>query len=187
MFFEENAENQAITRIQYAKQLLDEQEEVVKKEEYVKNLLKEDYVNTVRSFKTRYDYVEIFKDAHHQIGKKLKKERPQLETLKSYIMEDFLNNDKAFKLTDIISCGYEGYAWHIEFEGYGKKFYIAIPIKKKLYPENIVHANNGMFAFILRESDSYMKVLEQSYKIEDISNFIKEYFELKTGEERKNA
>ena len=105
MFFEENPENQAITRIEYAKRLLDEQEEVVKKEEYVKNLLKEDYVNTVRSFKTRYDYVEIFKDAHLQLGEKLKKERPQLETLKHFVMEDFLNNDKTFKLTNIISLG----------------------------------------------------------------------------------
>lgn len=180
MFFEENPENQAITRIEYAKRLLDEQEEIVKKEEYVKNLLKEDYVNTVRSFKTRYDYVEIFKDAHLQLGKKLKKERPQLETLKHFIMEDFLNNDKTFKLTNIISLGYEGYSWNIEFEGYGKKFYISIPIKKKLYSCNIEHANNGMFAFILKESDSYMKVLEQSYKIEDISNFIKKYFKLKS-------
>ena len=105
------------------------------------------------------------------------------KTLKSWMLNDFLSNDKNFKLTRIISCGYESYAWSIEFEGYKKTFRIEIPMMKSLTVENIGSAHDGMFAFCVKTSEVSWSTLKKSYKIKDISDFIREYFELDKVEE----
>ena len=172
-------ENQSFIRdIEYVKGLYDAQVNKVKQEEYMKDLLFADYVRKVKSHKSRYDYIDIFKDAISQIGKKTKKERPQLETVKDFVVEDFLNGDKSFKLTNIINCGYEGYAYEVVFEGYGQVFYIDIPVMKNITTENIEYAHNGMFVFAVKESEYCWSVKKMCYDIEEMAKFIKEYFEL---------
>lgn len=162
--------------IGYSKKLYDEQVSKVKKEEYIKSLLLEDYVQKIRSHRSRYDCVDIFGKAQDEVGKRLKKERPHLETIKDFVMEDFLNNDKTFKLDKIIRCGMEGYAWRLEFKGYGKTSFIEIPIMKHINSKNLEHANYGMFTFGIYESDHVYSVLKRSYEIEAIAGFIKAYF-----------
>ena len=44
--------------------------------------------------------------------------------------------------------------------------------------KNFEYAYNGMFTFAVKESNCVWAVKEKSYKIEDISEYIKEYFEL---------
>ncbi len=170
-----NEENHVLEKIDYAKWLHEEQVKRVEKEEYIKALLLEDYINQIRQYITRYDFVDIFPCAQKEVGKKLKKERPHLETIKTFILEDFFSNDKTFKLQKIVSCGYEGYAWKIEFAGYGKTVFIEIPVKKHLTPENVHYAHDGMFAFGVYECEYYMTVLKKSYDIKAMADYIKEW------------
>lgn len=169
-------ENDIISKIKYAKTLYEAQVWKVEKEEYVKKLLLEDYAKQIRAHRSRYDLVGIFSEAQKEIGAKLKKDRPNLETIKRFIMKDFLNNDKNFKLTEIISLGYECYGWQIEFKGYGKRIAIEIPMVSRITAENIKCANYGMFTFGIWESDHCLQILKRSYKIGEISETIKKHF-----------
>ena len=174
----ENDKHTAIDNIEYSKNLYDTQKKKVEQEQYVEKLLFADYVDRVKANTSQYDYVNIFHAAQQEVGKKLKREREHLEILKTFVMKDFLNNDKNFKLTGILSGGYECYYWSIRFEGYGKTFYIQIPIMQNINVKNIEYANYGKFALVLEEDECYLRTLKSSYKIEDIAQFVKEYFEL---------
>ena len=173
---EEEYEAATMKNITYAKALYEAQVQKVKKEEYIKKLLLEDYVDHIRQHKSRYDYVNIFGKAQDEVGKRLKKDRPHYETVKQFLMDDFLNNDKTFKLIKIISGGYEGYYWRFEFTGYGKTSFIEIPVMSRLTSDNIEYANHGMFVFGVYDSESCYRVLKKSYSIKEISEFIKDYF-----------
>lgn len=170
-----------IKDIEYVKGMYDKQVNKVKQEEYMKDLLFADYVRKVKRHKSRYDYIgdNTFKEAQSQIGKKTKKERGKLEVLKGFIMEDFLNNNKNFKLTEIISGGYESYVWHINFEYFGNTIQITIPMMDSITVENIKYAYDGMFAFSIKEGSCCWSVKKMSYKIEEVAEYIKEYFQLK--------
>lgn len=170
-------ENKVIKNIEYAKSLYDSQVQKVRNEEYIKSLIFEDYVKTIKQNVSRYDYIDIFREAQKELKEKVRGKNTKLGTLKSFIMEDFLDNDKNFKLVDIISCGFEDYAWAIYFEGYKKSFCIDIPMMKNLTTENIEYARYGKFSFSVKEGECIWSTLKESYKIEDIANSIKNYFE----------
>lgn len=175
-----------IADIEYVKGMYEAQVHKVKQEEYMKDLLFADFVRKVKSHKSRYDLMEnIFKEAQSQIGKKKKKERAQLEVIKSFIMEDFLNDNKNFKLTEIVSVGYEGYVWRIEFEYFSHIIQITIPIMDNINVQNIKYAYDGMFAFSVKEGSCRWSVKKKSYKIEDIAEYIKEYFNLCESDEKE--
>lgn len=177
--FYDYMEEDPIAKIEYSKGLYNDQVHKVEKEEHIKNLLFADYVSKVRSHKSRYDLMEnIFTDARSQIGKKKKKERERLSVLEDFIRDDFLSSSKDFKITNIMSGGYESYYWSVEFEGYGQTFYIQIPNMKQINVGNIKYAYDGMFAFIVRDSSVSCTVKKMSYKIEDIAEYIKSYFGL---------
>lgn len=168
-----------VVEIEYAKKLYDAQVEKAKQETYIRNLLKVNYVNQIKANMTRYDIVdEIFRKAHGQVNEKLKKNRKELETIKGFIIDDFLNGSRNFKLKEIICCGYDNYSWAVQFEGYGQTFQIIIPMRKNLSVNNIESAHNGMFAFSIEESSGIWYLKKTSYKIEDVAEYIKEYFEL---------
>ena len=183
MIYWEYEEDKKLKDIEYAKNLYDLQVDKVKQEKYIENLLLEDYVRKIKQNISRYDLVDLFRTAQDEMNEKLKKNRTNFETLKSWIMDDFLSNDKNFKLTSIVSCGYENYAWSIEFKGYGKTFRIEIPIMKNLTTKNIEYSHKGMFTFVVKESEVSWSTLAASYKIKDVSDFIREYFELDKVEE----
>ena len=170
-----------IDAIEYAKKMYDAQVKRVNEETYICNVLKVNYVNEVKFVITRYDLInDTFRKACGQVNEKLQKNKKEFEMIKSYLYEDFLdgNRSNAFKLKEIICCGYEGYAWSVKFEGYGKTFQITIPIKNNINTRNIESAYNGMFAFHVEEKEHIWTLMKKSYRIEDISNFIKEYFNL---------
>lgn len=176
----EDRDEKAMMDIEYAKSLCELQNYNVKREQHIEKLLLEDYVRTIKSYITRYDMFDsdIFQKAQNQRDKKLKKDRPQFETMKSLIISDFLNGDKNWKLTNIMSCGMEGYAWSFEFKGYDKTIFIEIPYKRKLTVENFEYARYGMFAFAVRTGRSSIETIKTSYKIEDIVEAVKKYFNL---------
>lgn len=168
-----------IADIEYVRGMYESQVHKVNQEKYMRDLLFFDYVRKVRSHKSRYDYMEnIFKEAQNQIGKKKKKEREQLSVLEEFIRDDFFNDDKSFKITKIISGGYEHYYWHIEIEGYGHAVKVIIPNMNSITTKNFEHAHNGMFVFAVKDSEYSWSWKKTSYKIEDIAECIKEYFKL---------
>lgn len=176
-FYDDESQN-FLRDIEYVKGLYESQVSKVKQEEYMKDLLFADYVRKVRCHQSRYDYIEnIFKEAQSQIGKKKKREREQLSVLEEFIRDDFFNNSNSFKITKIISGGYEGYYWGIELEGYGQTVEITIPNMNHITTKNFEYANKGMFVFSVRDTCCHF-VKKMSYKIEDIAEYIKEYFQL---------
>lgn len=172
---EDEYESAILRKIAYARELYEAQVKKAEKEEYIKNVLLEDYVNQIREHRSRYDYVDIIGMAQKEVGKRLKKDRPHLETLKRFLMEDFLNNDKNFKLTKIISGGYEGYYWRFEFTAYGKTVYIEIPVMSRLTKDNIEYAHYGMFAFGVYESEHCSRMLKGTYEMKELAGFIKDW------------
>jgi signal transduction histidine kinase len=175
----DSREENLVEEIEYVKSMYDTQALKVKQEEYVKNLMFADYVQRVKSNKSRYDYLgSVLKAAQEQIGKKKKKEREQLSTIESFMRDDFLNNDNSFKITKIIIGGYEGYYWSVEFEGRGQTFSITIPVMDNINTKNIQYAYDGMFAFSVKESDSWWTLKKKSYKIKELAEYIKSYFGL---------
>lgn len=173
-------ENQSFIKdIEYVKGMYDAQVNKVKQEEYMRDLLFADYVRKVKCHKSRYDLMEnIFKEAQGQIGKKKKKEREQLTALEEFIRDDFFNDNPNFKITRIMSGGYEGYYWSVEFEGYGQTVRIVIPNMNNIGIDNIKYAHDGMFAFMVKDSEISCTVKKTSYKIEDVAEYIKSYFGL---------
>jgi hypothetical protein len=176
----EDRDVKAIKDIEYAKSLYELQNYNVKREQHIEKLLLEDYVRTIKSYTSRYDYLdyETFQKAQNQRNEKLKKDRPQFELMKSLIINDFLNEDKNWKLVNIMSCGFESYCWSFEFEGYGETIYIEIPDKRKLTVKNFEYARHGMFAFMVKTGKSSRETIKTSYKIEDIAEAVKEHFKL---------
>lgn len=178
----EDEETRVIKNIEYVKALYNTQKEKVKNEKYIENLLLEDYVRAIKKNTSRYDLINLFRDAQNELKEKAKSKRKNLETLKEFMLDDFLNNDNNFKLTEIIACGYEDYAWAITFEGYNKTFRIDIPMMKNLSTTNIEYAGHGTFSFIIKDGYNSWEVLKRSYKIKDIANYIKDYFKLENDE-----
>lgn len=174
-----------LEEIEYSKSLYVSQVAAVKKEERVCELLHNDFIRAIREYKTRYDFItDLFQKAQNQRHEKHKKDRRDYETVKHFIIDDFFNKDKTFKLTNITSCGWESYGWNFEFTGYGKVCHVEIPVKSRLTPDNLKYMHEGMFAFSVQESEHCWAVLKKSYEIDEMAAFIKEYFELdkKEGE-----
>ena len=177
-FYDYKKEN-PIAEIEYVRGMYEAQIHKVKQEEYMKDLLFADYVRKVRNHKSRYDYIEnVIKEAQGQIGKKKKKEREQLSVLEEFIRDDFFSGSCNFKITKVINGGYEGYYWSIELDGYGQTVGIQIPNMNNITTKNFEHAYNGKFVFFVRDSSVGTSVKKMSYKIEDIAEYIKEYFNL---------
>ena len=177
--FYDYMEEDPIAKIEYSKGLYNDQVHKVEKEEYIKNLLFADYVGKVKRHQSRYDFIEnVIKEAQSQVGKKKKKEREQLSVLENFIREDFFNGDNSFKITHITSGGYESYSYSVELEGYGQTVIISIPMMSNINVQNFEHAYKGMFAFSVKESQYCQSIKKMSYKIEEVAEYIKEYFDL---------
>ena len=170
-------ESSILKKIAYARELYEVQVKEAERAEYIKNVMLQDYVNQIKEHRSHYDLIDIFSKAQKEVGEKLKKNRPHYESLKRFLMEDFLNRDKNFKLVNLISGGYEGYYWRFELTGYGKTIYIDVPIMARLTPKNVEYAHYGMFAFGVYESDSCYTMLKGTYEMKELAATIKEWVE----------
>lgn len=172
-------EKDPVVDIEYVKGMYDAQVHKVQQEEYMRDLLFADFVKKVKKNVSRYDLMEnIFKEAQSQIDKKKKKERERLAALEEFMQDDFFDSDYHFKITAIISGGYESYYWDVELEGYGQTVRITIPNMKNIGIDNIGHAHDGKFVFAVKESSCCWSIKKTSYKIKEVAEYIKEYFEL---------
>ena len=151
--------------------------------QYIERLVFMDYVKTIKSQKTTWDYrIPMIKAARDEIDKTKKKERENISYIENMIIDDFLKfGDNKIKITGITQGGYEGCYWDLTFHFYnGKKleedeYIIEIPSRDNVHPSNIDWAG-GKFRFSKRTSDSCITVLFQSYEEEKLAEQIKEYF-----------
>lgn len=166
--------------VEGAKKMWENQKLKVEQEKYIEKLIFSDFVNSVRNLPSRYAFSEkFFADAHKEIGKKLKKDRPNLDLLNGMIVCDFFNEDRKFKITGIIACGMDTYGYDIVLKGYGKEVCIFIPRYRNITEKNIEFAKDGKYAFgVMDEGKSWSRTtLILDYDTEKIAQFIKEYFE----------
>lgn len=153
--------------------------------QYIERLVFADYVSSIRSFKTTWDYrTTAIENARSEIGKTKKKERENLSYLEKSLKEDFFANEAWVepKVTDILSGGFEGYYWLIYFKICDVEYGIQIPVRGALTTKNIEYANHGKFVFIKKISESYTKVLFSGWTESELSKQIEEYFKKEANE-----
>lgn len=158
------------------------QKKKVEHEKYIEDLMFHDLVVKISSLTTvsRYDYfINIFSKARSQIGLKTKKEREDLDLLTGFLLEDFFDNNKDFKLTGISTGGYDACYYRFDFKYKDANIFIQIPIYKHIDTSNIEFASYGKFCFGIYKSSCFYSVLKSSYRISEVAEFIKEYFGLK--------
>ena len=146
----------------------------------VSELMYENYVGSVRAFKTFWDTADSIIEkawSENQLDKKKKSEREQLIFLEYKIKEVFFKNKYDVKITSILSQGmYERYGWSIHLLINGKEYEINIPIRQNLTVANFVDARRGQFVFFEKQNDACWSGLKSAYTEEEIADWIEEYF-----------
>lgn len=173
------------------KERWEKQCEVTKDAKYIEDLILKDLVQTVKSYQLPYDYVpDIIQAARAQQKEKYKKDRKDFHTIESWLVRDFFCGDKRFKLTSIVSGGWEDYYYSFHFtcqaneEEAIPKYSIQIPIKKRLSIDNIAAAAWGQLEFLIQESEYCHCVKHKCYDIDGMAKYIKDYFNLKVEDEK---
>ena len=182
---------ESIRVIWKVKERWEKQKEVVQDAKYIQELILKDLVTTIKSYELTYDYMtDIIKSARYQQREKYKKDRKDFHALESFLIRDFFGGDKRFKLTSIISGGWEDYYYSFHFtcqanEGEAiPKCSVQIPIKKRLTAENIAAAAWGQLEFLIQESEYCHCVKHKCYDIEGMAAYIKDYFNLKEEDQK---
>lgn len=172
---EEESYLEKITKI---KTRLSNARAAVEDAKYVEQLIFSDYVRTIKSHKTTWDYrVPTIKAAQQEVGKTKKKERANLSYVESAVKEDFFNElDFGIKIHEILSGGFEGYYWNLAFNIDKTEYIIQIPSRSELTLDNIKYAHEGRFVFLKRTSSCCTTVLFEDWTEEGLAIKIKEYF-----------
>ena len=135
-----------------------------------------DYVNTIRSLPSMWEYRnQHIKDAQSEVDKKKKKERQNISYIEYAVKKDFFGDEENIKIDKIIQSGLETYGWNLYFTLYGVRYYIQIPIRSNLTSDNLEWANYGMFEFVEEEQPSCWTVRCSDYTEEGLAKKIKEY------------
>lgn len=172
-------ENNAVINIQTTKDRWIKAKHDLEDAKYIEELIHRDFINHIKSYQTTWDYrLPTVKSAVDEL--KItdgRKKKPSLSYLNSCIKEDFFTNlDVKIKINNIISYGYEGYHWQMDFEINGETYSISVPDKTKINAENLNHAYEGKFAFLHRTSECSISVEFADYHEENMAKYIEEYF-----------
>ena len=80
-------------------------------------------------------------------------------------------------IEEVISCGYESYAYSIKFIANKIKFVIEIPVVKHINTENYIYARYGKYCLAYYSSDYCQECIKESYNFDDIKKAFKEFIE----------
>lgn len=183
---EENEENAIAKDIEEAKSRYGEQKAKVENEIYIENLLYADFIRKCKQYKHRYDYVyDVMAKAYSQQSATKKKEKQDFLIMEEMLISDFFADYKKEnpKLIEIISEGYENYAYNFYIECMGIKFCITIPVLCKVDAINFEYVSECKIRLYIEEKTNSLKGICFSYKIEDIAEAIKNYIETNKKEE----
>lgn len=169
--------------IDEAKGLYDRQYQAYLDAKALMKLTENNWVNSIRRNLSRYDYCKgQINEAFRQQNEKYKKDRVAFHNMEEIIREDFLSDNKDFKLQSIASCGYEDYGYRFDFKYKDEVFGIYIPMRDKVTVKNVGYCHAGQFAFYYQKGEHYWSVEKTSYNITPISEYIAERFKLSTTE-----
>lgn len=156
---------------------------------YIETLIFCDYVKTIKSFKTVWDYrIPMIKAAQSEIGKTKKKERENLSYIENTVVEEFLRENDKIKVCDIIQGGYEGYFWQIYFnfmdgkKVLDKEYMIQIPNRDLINTGNFDYAQRGMYAMYERTSPCSIAMMYGEWTPEGIKEKMTAYLNRKEEE-----
>lgn len=173
-------ENGRIKALCNSYRLFQAQEKKVKDEEYIKNLLEQDYVEKIRAINTKYDIlsdtIKCAADHLYRTDKKDKSNKASFDLLQEHIGNDFFGCKYTVKITRIVRCGYEDYGYSISVqyntESGSRFFTIFIPLHNNITVENYEYAYHGQF--------SLFENVEVDYSVQKISSYsedeIKKWF-----------
>lgn len=168
--------------VEYVKSLYENQQEKVKKEQYIESVLLDDYVKVIKHIPNKYDYIEeFFVKAQQEIGNKKKSERKNYQIVEDWLSGDFFNGDK-MKIKSIVSGGYENYYWAFYFDFCGQEISIEIHMRNRITTDNIHYAHYGKFVVFLKENSVCQTAIFQSYKMEEVAKFLSQW-----KKEKENA
>lgn len=159
-------EHDYVKDVERVKDLYDAQVIKVKNEEYIKDLLFEDLADKIRLNRSRYDVVRDV------VKKATGKDKYSMDLLTEWIAEDFFGEQKVFEITEIISMGYETYAYDIKLNIKGQDYYLEIPMVSN-FTTNTLEYSWGKFRFSVCKSNSYRVCKVSSWRISDIAEYIK--------------
>lgn len=84
-------------------------------------------------------------------------------------------------IEEVISCGYESYAYSIKFIVNKIKFVIEIPVVKHINTENYIYARYGKYCLAYYSSTHCQECIKESYELDDIKKAFKEFIERKNN------
>lgn len=98
------------------------------------------------------------------------------------IKQDIISDTKcSYKkknlIEEVISCGYESYAYSIKFIANKIKFVIEIPVVKHINTENYIYARYGKYCLAYYSSNYCQECIKESYNFDDIKKAFKEFIE----------
>ena len=98
------------------------------------------------------------------------------------IKQDIISDTKcSYKkknlIEEVISCGYESYAYSIKFIANKIKFVIEIPVVEHINTENYMYARYGKYCLSYYSSDYCQECIKASYNFDDIKKAFKEFIE----------
>ena len=164
-----------IAAIATAKEAYEKQIDIVKDAEYIRDVLKANYISKVRECKSLWDYrAERLDKAFDEQNEKYKKNRENYEYIKAETEDVFFNGNKLDKIK-IIQGGYSTYCYHIYTHYHGIHIDIVIPMRNIIDIDNFEYAYKGKFALLYEKSNSYWELLIDSYNEEDIAEFLKNF------------
>jgi hypothetical protein len=175
-----NTDGETALNIEKLKARWKQAKAAVEDAKYLEKLIFCDYVKTIRSFKSTWDYrIPMIKAAQSETDKKKKSERKNLSYIESAIKEAFFETEDRFeiKIHEIMSGGFEGYYWDLHFKVSTDEFIIQIPSREALSVTNIEYAHEGKFVFLKRTSSCCTSVQFDNWTEEGFAEKIKEYFD----------
>ena len=173
-------EKKILEKIAYSAKLYREQVKKAEKEKYLEGLLLDDYVFQIKQHQTIiYVLPTLFKNAQAELSiKDKRRKRDNLTFLKHKLEQEFFNNESV-TIDEIISCGWENYAWKINCSVKHKTYSLEIPVIKNLTADNIEYAHYGQYTLFSISNDGYLyDLLIASYDHKEISNFVKQDLEI---------
>lgn len=146
---------------------------------YLEKLIFADYVRTICSTTTIWDYsVQAIKDAQTEVGEKNKKDRKNISLIEGMLKSTFFTGTNIdIKIDKIITVGFEGSCYRFGFKIVDAEYGIVVPMRKAINIKNFDYAQEGKFAFYKKTSENSYYVLFDDWTEAGLANKIKEYFD----------
>lgn len=162
-----------IDAVEDAKMRYKMQSEVAKQQKYLESLALNEYVRCVRQIKNKYDCIhDVLIKAFNEQSNKKASEKKSFSMMQSLIQNDFFKGDKTAKITSIVRCGYDGYAYQFKIH-YGLcDIALQLPNCKEITVDNIEYAYYGKIVVYVEEYKNCLKAIHASYSIKEIADAV---------------